>query len=197
VYSGIKEEKMGLGHAYEINPDIENSFVYELSHALLTKTLFPNAPVKYMPPTKFASGNIFKTHLMDAMFNFIGQLTGQGVQLLGMMTEAIHTPHIADRALAIENANYIFGAVKDLNKELTLEPNGFVNERANSVLDEAIEFLTRVVDTGLFEAMARGDFADIKRPEHKGKGADGVFKRSDNYLNPFLEQMKQELGINR
>ena len=196
-YSGIKEEKMGLGHAYEINPEIENSFSYELAHALLTKTLFPTAPVKYMPPTKFASGNVFKTHLMDAMFNFVGQLTGQGVQLLGMMTEAIHTPHIADRALAIENANYIFTAVKDLGQELTLDPDGFINKRADLVLDEAIDFLQKVVDTGLFEAMARGDFADIKRPEDKGKGAQGVFKRSDNYLNPFLEQMKQELGLNR
>ncbi len=196
AFSGIKEEKMGLGHAYEINPEVENSFSYELAHAMLTKTLFPTAPVKYMPPTKFASGNIFKTHLMDAMFNFIGQLTGQGVQLLGMMTEAIHTPHIADRALAIENANYIFTAVKDLGKELSIDPDGFINKRAESVLDEAIAFLQKVVDTGLFEAMARGDFADIKRPEDKGKGAEGVFKRSENYLNPFLEQMKQELGLN-
>jgi beta-lysine 5,6-aminomutase alpha subunit len=186
---------MGLGHAYEINPEIENSFSYELAHALLTKTLFPASPVKYMPPTKFASGNIFKTHLMDAMFNFIGQLTGQGVQLLGMMTEAIHTPHIADRSLAIENAQYIFTAVKNLGEELCLAENSFINTRANTVLQEAAEFLERVEREGLFSAMAKGEFADIKRPENGGKGLSGVFRKADDYYNPFLDKMKAELEL--
>ncbi len=195
LLSGVKPEKMGLGHAHEIDPELENSFSYELAHALLTRELFPQAPVKYMPPTKFASGNIFKTHLMDAMFNFIGQLTGQGVQLLGMMTEAIHTPHLADRSLAIENARYIFRAVKDLNQSLSLAPDSFVNQRANLVLGQATEFLEKVAEEGLFPAMARGEFADIKRPENGGKGLDGVFRRDGGYFNPFLGKMKKELGL--
>jgi beta-lysine 5,6-aminomutase alpha subunit len=195
LLSGVKPEKMGLGHAYEVDPELENSFSYELSHALLTRTLFPDAPVKYMPPTKFASGNIFKTHLMDAMFNFVGQLTHQGVQLLGMMTEAIHTPHLADRSLAIENAKYIFKAVKDLDKSLMLAPDSFINKRANRVLAEACEFLERVEKEGMFESMARGDFADIKRPDSGGKGLNGVFARHEDYYNPFRNKMKKELGI--
>jgi len=195
LLSGIKPDKMGLGHAYEIDPEIENSFVYELSHALLTKELFPDAPVKYMPPTKFASGNIFKTHLMDAMFNFMGQLTGQGVQLLGMMTEAIHTPHLADRSLAIENAQYLFKAVKDLNANLCLAPDSFVNRRANDVLQQAVSFLEKVAEEGLFASMAKGEFAEIKRPENGGKGLDGVFMCDKDYYNPFMQQMKQELGL--
>jgi beta-lysine 5,6-aminomutase alpha subunit len=195
LISGIKPDKMGLGHAYEIDPELENSFVYELAHALLTKELFPNAPIKYMPPTKFASGNIFKTHLMDAMFNFMGQLTGQGVQLLGMMTEAIHTPHLADRSLAIENAQYLFKAVKDLNQSLCLAPDSFVNQRANEVLKQAVDFLERVAEDGLFSAMAKGEFAEIKRPENGGKGLDGVFLCDKDYYNPFMQQMKQELGL--
>lgn len=193
--SGIKPQKMGLGHAHEIDPELENSFTFELAHALLTKELFPDAPVKYMPPTKFASGNVFKTHLMDAMFNFIGQLTGQGVQLLGMMTEAIHTPHLADRSLAIENAQYLFKAVKDLNANLCLAPGSFINERANSVLAEATSFLEAVAEEGLLKAMARGDFADIKRPENGGKGLEGVFLKDSSYINPFLIKFKAELEL--
>ncbi|MFO7659700.1 MAG: lysine 5,6-aminomutase subunit alpha [Candidatus Cloacimonadaceae bacterium] len=191
--SGMKHEKMGLGHAYEINPELENGFLYEMAHALLTRELFPKSPVKYMPPTKFASGNVFKTHLMDGMFNFMGQLTGQGVQLLGMMTEAIHTPHLADRSLAIENAQYIFNNIRDLGNELELVPDGFINQRANEVLAQAVEFLERVADEGLFTAMAKGEFAEIKRPENGGKGQDGVFLKEQDYSNPFMEQMKQEL----
>ena len=195
ILSGIKPEKMGLGHAFEIDPELENSFSYELAHALLTKTLFPNSPVKYMPPTKFASGNIFHTYLLNAMFNFVGQLTEQGVQLLGMMTEAIHTPHLADRSLAIENAKYIFTAIKGLNQNLCLVEDSFIVKRANEVLTQATEFLEKVAREGLFSAMAKGEFAEIKRPENSGKGLEGVIMKDSSYYNPFMESMKQELGL--
>ncbi len=195
LLSGVKPEKMGLGHAFEINPDMENGFLYELAHALLTRELFPDSPIKYMPPTKFASGNVFKTHLMDGMFNFAGQLTGQGVQLLGMMTEAIHTPHLADRSLAIENALYIFNTMKDLGNEIRLEPEGFINKRANAVLEEATLFLEKVAEEGLLIAMSKGEFADIKRHENSGKGYDGVFRKEAGYLNPFMDKIKMELGM--
>ncbi|PID27599.1 MAG: D-lysine 5,6-aminomutase subunit alpha [Candidatus Cloacimonadota bacterium] len=195
VLSGIKHDKMGIGHAYEINPEIENSFLYEMAHALLTKTLLPKSPVKYMPPTKYATGNIFKTYAMNTLFNFIGGSTKQGVQLLGMMTEAVHTPHLVDRALAIENANYVFNAVKDLDKEITLDPNGFINKRANLVLDQATDFLKRVSEKGLFNAFTEGEFADTKRPEDGGKGLNGVFKKDESYFNPFMEKMKAELNL--
>jgi len=195
LLSGVKHEKMGIGHAFEINPAIENSFNYELAHALLTKTLLPNCPLKYMPPTKFATGNIFRTHLLNGMFNMISQMTGQGVQLLGMMTEAIHTPHLVDRAIAIENAEYIFNATRNFTDEIELKKDGFINQRANYVLDEAIEFLGRVSKKGLFSAMADGEFADIKRTETGGKGLSGVFKKSEDYFNPFMERMQAELGL--
>jgi beta-lysine 5,6-aminomutase alpha subunit len=195
LLSGVKPDKMGLGHAFEIDPDLENGFLYEMAHALLTRQLFPASPVKYMPPTKFASGNVYKTHLMDAMFNFMGQLTGQGVQLLGMMTEAIHTPHLADRSLAIENAQYVFNNIKDLGKELNLDPKGFVNQRANLVLEEATLFLEKVANEGLLPSMAKGEFAEIKRPENSGKGFDGVFHKEPGYLNPFMKKMQAELAV--
>jgi len=38
-------------------------------------------------------GDIFHGHILDSFFNFVGVLTDQGIQLLGMPTEAIHTPH--------------------------------------------------------------------------------------------------------
>ncbi len=196
LMSGIKPDKMGLGHAFEVNPDIENCVLYELAHAMLTKTIFPQAPVKYMPPTKFASGNIFKTYLMNGMFNFVGQLTDQGVQLLGMLTEAVHTPHLSDRSLAIENAKYIFNAIQNLSNELSFDPKGFVNQRANNVLNEATAFLAKVSEMGLFNAMAHGEFANIKRSETGGKGLDGVFLKSSDYVNPFMDRMRQELELN-
>ncbi len=196
LLSGVKHEKMGIGHAYEINPELEDSFLYEVSHALLTKTLFPVSPIKYMPPTKHVTGNIFQTYLINGLFNFVAQLTGQGVQLLGMLTEAVHTPHLADRALGIENANYVFNTMRHFNQEITLDPQGVINTRAVNVLEQATDFLKRVSEQGLFTALESGEFADIKRPDTAGKGLDGVFKKSEDYINPFMNKMKNELGLN-
>lgn len=195
IMSGLKSAQMGLGHAFEIDPELENSVLYETAHALLARHLFPHSPIKYMPPTRYASGNIFKTYLMNGMFNFVAQITKQGVQLLGMMSEAIHTPHMADRALAIDNARYVFKAVRDFDQEFMLKDDAFINKRANAVLDESIDFLAHIREVGLMEALAEGAFAGIKRSEFEGKGIDGVFLKSEEYVNPFMDKMKIELGL--
>src|SRR5690554_4967339 len=38
----LPSELMGLGHAYEIDPKIENSFLYELAQAQMAREIFPN-----------------------------------------------------------------------------------------------------------------------------------------------------------
>jgi beta-lysine 5,6-aminomutase alpha subunit len=83
--AGLPEEQMGLGHAFEMEPSLENGFLYELSQAQMAREIFPNAPLKYMPPTKFMTGNIFKGHIQDTLFNIASIWTQQGIQLLGMM----------------------------------------------------------------------------------------------------------------
>ena len=67
--SGLRPEQMGLGHAFEIHPELENGFLWELAHAQLVRQVFPEACLKYMPPTKHMTGNIFKGHVQDALFN--------------------------------------------------------------------------------------------------------------------------------
>ena len=39
--AGLADWQLGLGHAFEINPEIPDSFRLELAHALLARTLFP------------------------------------------------------------------------------------------------------------------------------------------------------------
>ena len=114
--AGMREEQMGLGHAFEMDPSVEDTFLLELAQAQMAREIFPNAPLKYMPPTKFMTGNIFRGHIQDALFNMVTILTGQKLHLLGMLTEAIHTPFMSDRALSIENAQYIFRTMKDLGE---------------------------------------------------------------------------------
>lgn len=190
LMAGIPEEQMGLGHAFEMNPELENGFLYELAQAQMIREIFPKAPLKYMPPTKFMTGNIFKGHIQDALFNIAGIWTGQGIQLLGMPTEAIHTPFMSDRFLAIENARYIFGNMKDIGSEIEFKEGGIVRERAKKVLDDATELLDKITKEGLFSALEKGMFGDVKRSKTGGKGLEGVVAKGDNYLNPFVNLMK-------
>src|SRR5579863_1104779 len=77
--AGLSGEQMGLGHAFEINPDTPNHLLYEIASAQLIRDLFPGKPIKYMPPTKHMDGNIFRGHVLDNFFNLVGVLTGQGI----------------------------------------------------------------------------------------------------------------------
>ncbi len=190
LLAGIPEEQMGLGHAFEMDPELENGFLYELAQALMTREIFPNSPLKYMPPTKFMTGNIFKGHIQDALFNMIGIWTRQGIQLLGMPTEAIHTPFMSDRYLSIENAKYIFSNMRSIGDEVEFKEGGIVKERATKVLNESILLLEEIQKEGLFNSLEKGIFGNVKRSRNGGKGLDGVVKKENNYINPFIEKMK-------
>src|SRR5574344_223197 len=146
--AGLPSNQMGLGHAFEMNPDLENGFLYELSQAQMTREIFPEAPLKYMPPTKFMTGNIFKGVVQNALFNFVSQATGQGIHLLGMLTEAIHTPFMQDRFLALENAKYVMENMADLSGEIEFRKDGVIVRRAHQVLEEAVAFLEKIEHVG-------------------------------------------------
>lgn len=191
LMAGIPDEQMGLGHAFEMDPELENGFLYELAQAQMAREIFPNAPLKYMPPTKFMTGNILKGQIQNTLFNEVAIWTGQGIQLLGMITEAIHTPFMSDRYLAIENAKYIFNNMKEIGNEVEFRDGGIVKNRAREVLDDTMLLLEKIQAEGLFNALEKGIFAAVKRSKTGGKGLAGVMKKGSNYFNPFIMIMKQ------
>jgi len=192
--AGLPEEQMGLGHAFEINPNVENGFLLELAQAQMAREIFPKAPLKYMPPTKFKTGNVFKGHVQDALFNMVTIMTGQKLHLLGMLTEAIHTPFMSDRALSIENAQYIFSTMKDLGDEITYKKGGIMETRVDEVLGKATDLIQDIEKEGLFKTLEQGKFGGIKRPFDGGKGLAGVVQKEEGYFNPFIDLM---LGGNK
>ena len=193
LLAGLKEEQMGLGHAFEMNPELEDGFLYELAQAQMAREIFPNAPLKYMPPTKFMTGNIFKAHIQDSLFNMITIMTNQRIHLLGMLTEAIHTPFMSDRALSIENAQYIFKNMKSISDEIEFKKGGIMEKRANDVLNKAYRLLETIKKQGLFKTIEQGIFAGIKRPINGGKGLSGIILKEKEYINPFMDLMSHEL----
>jgi beta-lysine 5,6-aminomutase alpha subunit len=189
--AGMTDDLLGLGHAYEIDPWIENSFLFEVAQAQLIRQIFPCSPLKYMPPTKHKTGDIFFAHVHDAMFNLATIATRQGIQLLGMPSEAIHNPMLMDRFMSLKSARYIHHAARALADEIQFRPDGLLARRAGEVLREATELLREVAADGLMKAIGKARFADIARREDRGKGADGVFPRSPGYVNPLLEALRR------
>ncbi len=188
----LTDDLLGLGHAFEIDPAVENAFLFELAHAQLARQLFPDAPLKYMPPTKYKSTDIFYSHCLDTLFNLVSITTGQGIHLAGILTEAIHTPLMQDRAISLAGINYVFNVARSLGSEIEFRPDGFVAQRAHILLDEVEAFLGEVKESGLMAAITAGRFADISRKLDGGKGLDGVFEKGAEYSNPIMAQLEQE-----
>jgi beta-lysine 5,6-aminomutase alpha subunit len=107
-----------------------------------------------------------------------------------MPTEAIHTPFMSDRFLAIENAKYVFKNMANIGNEIEFKENGIVQKRAQWVLDEAMKLLKVIEKEGLFSTLEKGNFGNVKRPKTGGKGLQGVTEKSAHYFNPFVEKMK-------
>ena len=132
--ANLEPWQIGLGHAFEINPATPDQVVYQVADAQLIRQLFPEYPLKYMPPTKYMPGDIFQGHIIDGMFNFTGIFTGQEIMLLGMLTEALHTPLLQDRYVSIKNAKYVFEACRHLADEVEFRSGGIIEQRADDVL---------------------------------------------------------------
>src|SRR5687768_13054845 len=185
--AGLADWQLGLGHAFEINPELPESFRLELAHALLARELFPDAPLKWMPPTKHMTGDVFRGNLLDGFFNLVGALTGQGILLVGMMTEAVVTPWLSDRDIALQNVRYVLGGAGNLHEDFVPAPGGFIQRRAHQVLAEAIDLLRHIEAEGLLRAIADGTFGIMKRPTSGGKGLAGVARHEAGYYNPATE----------
>ena len=186
-HAGMQDWQLGFGHSFEIDTARPDTFALELSQALLVRRLFPNSPIKYMPPTKHKQGDVFFAHAYDVMADVVAAMTHQGIQLLGMMTEAMHNPFLMDRFVALKAADYIYRAVGTFGSEFTLKRDSLTVRRAHQVLDQAEELLSETARDGLWATIGKARFGDVSRQPDGGKGLEGVFPRAPDYFNPFLE----------
>jgi beta-lysine 5,6-aminomutase alpha subunit len=188
--SGVPDEQIALGDAYEIDNPVPNSLLLEWAQAQLTRELFPECPVKYMPPTRHMDGNLFRTHATDSLFNLVTIATHQGIQTIGVPTEGIFTPHVHDRVIGLENVNYTFNAARDLGDEIEFKRGGIIQTRAQEVLAGAHALLERIAGVGLFAALGEGVFGDVPRKIDEGRGTEGIVTVREGYLNPATELMR-------
>ncbi len=188
--SGVPDRQIALGDAFEIDVPVRNGLLYEWAQAQLTRELFPDCPVKYMPPTRHMDGNLFRTHAADTLFNLVTIATAQGIQTIGVPTEGIFTPHIHDRVLGLQNVEYVFNAAHDLGEEIEFRRGGIIQTRAQKVLAGAHELLERIAQVGLFQAIEDATFGDVSRKLDEGRGIEGIVSTEEGYFNPLGELMR-------
>jgi beta-lysine 5,6-aminomutase alpha subunit len=188
--AGLRDWQLGLGHAFEINPSVPDSFRLELAHALLVREVFPDAPLKYMPPTKHMTGNVFGGYLHDGFFNLAALLTGQSIILVGMMTEGIVTPFLSDRDLALENVRYVRATAGQLGEDLRPAPDGVIATRARTVLAQSVHLLEQIERDGLLRAIGEGTFGVTRRPADGGRGLAGVVAKGERYWSPAADLLE-------
>ena len=168
-----------------------DSFLLELAHAQLVRELFPDAPLKYMPPTKHMTGNVFAGYLLDAFFNLAGVMTGQSILLVGMMTEGIHTPFLSDRDLALENVRYVRRAAGRLGEAFRPDRAASSPSAPGRCSARRSSCCARIGYEGLLTAIADGTFGVTRRPADGGRGLDGVVAQADGYYNPATEMLEE------
>src|SRR5207247_1943169 len=154
----MKEEPIGFGHSFEIDHAREDTLVREFAMAMMVRELFPRSPIKYMPPTKHKEGDIFFSHAYDVMSDLVAITTRQGIQLLGMMTEAMHNPFLMDRYVALKSAAYVYRAARHLGDEISFKSNGIVANRQREIFDKALALLEEVARDGMMMAISKARF---------------------------------------
>lgn len=194
LLSGLREERIGLSHSFCMDPMREDSLLYEIATAQLVRDLFPRSPVKYVPPSRYKTGDVFFAQVLDAFYTLVGNFTRQSVLQLGLGSEGVQSPPLSDRYAALKQARYVMNATRSLSPDLTFRPNGVVMRRARTILDSAMRYLTKAKDLGLMVAFEKGIFIGITREKNMGKGLDGVFQKARIYYNPCLDLLEKKNG---
>jgi len=84
--------------------------------------------------------------------------------------------------------------MQNIGDEVEFKTDGIIQNRAKTVLNEASELLEKIETEGLFSALEKGFFGNIKRAKTGGKGLSGVVEKGGNYMNPFVELMVKGKG---
>ena len=187
--AGLADWQIGLGHAFEIDPELEDGLLHEIAQAEAAREIFPDAPLKYMPPTKHMTGNVFRGYQQNALFALTSVATGQSIHLLGMLTEALHTPFLHDRWLAIEQAedHPPQRASSGRGDRRSARAAGS-STRARDVLAGA----ERILRDGRGARALRGARRRASSPTRAARGIAAAvttasFAATPAYTNPFLE----------
>lgn len=183
---GMRDDLIGIGHAFEMDPKDQDSLLQELAMAQLMREIFFRSPIKYFPSSRYKKGDVYFNQVIDTLFHMVALMTGQHIQLLGTPAGHFSGSQMQDRFEALKAAQSVFKAGRSLYNEIEFVTNGKVMRHARTVLDMTAKYLRRIKNRGFFEAVEEGLFADLPRSKDGGRGCEGVIGKSRRYANPFI-----------
>ena len=190
--AGLADGQLGLGHAFEIGPDVPDSFLLELAHAQLVRELFPARAAEVHAADQAHDRQYLRRVPAGRVLQPGGDDDPAGDP--ADRHDDRGNPHpvpvrpgpgAGERALRPERGG-------PAGENFKPEPGGFIDRRAHQVLDEAVALLRTICSDGLLNAIADGTFGITKRPPDGGRGLDGVIVKADGYFNPAGEILDGE-----
>ena len=200
--AGLEDWQLGLGHAFEIDPDVPDSFRLELAHAMLARELFPEgaAEVDAADPAHDRRR--------------LPRLPARRLLQPGRRAHRPGHPAGRDddrgRGDAVALRPRPGAAERPLRDERRRQPARGLPPGARTasstaapaqVLGESIDLLEDIAtdhdDAGLLDAIADGTFGLMKRPADTGRGLDGVARKAADYYNPATEILEEDARLER
>ena len=182
--AGLPDRQIGLGDAYEIDPDLRGRLSLSGRAGAAGARDLPGraAQIHAADQTHDRRRLQGPSHRRDVQPH-VGDDAARASISAGCSTEAIHTPFLGDRALSFENARYVMNTARHFGDEIVLAP-GRHDRAARARRPRRCEALT---------GARRGDRPDgrdrgrdlcrrFARPDG-GRGFDGVFARAPGVLS--------------
>jgi beta-lysine 5,6-aminomutase alpha subunit len=185
-HAAVPPELFAVGHAFDVDPLMDEGFLHELARAALMRELYPRNLLVYLPPSKFCLDKPLSCTELNAIFELAASVTEQSV---------VASPLFKNKFEMLQTAALVLKNSRTLGDEIQFYPNGKIARRAATILENTAKMLKKIELTGLLEAMAKGIIAEKAVDEKGGSGLEGVFQKERDYFNPveiLLQKGAQE-----
>ncbi len=174
-HASVTPELLAVGHAFDIDPLMDEGFLHELARASLMRELYPRNLLVYLPPSKFCLDKPLSCTELNALFEIAASITEQSI---------VVSPLFKNKFEMLQAAAIVLKNSRTLGDEIQFSPNSKIARRAATILENTSKMLKKIEFTGLLESMAKGAIADKSVDEKSGAGLEGVFQKERDYFNP-------------
>jgi beta-lysine 5,6-aminomutase alpha subunit len=154
--AGLQDWQLGLGHSYEIDPHRPGDAAPRAEPGDARPPLLPDAPLKYMPPTKHKETDIFFSHAYDVMADLVAVWTRQGHPAPGDDDRGDAHPAARRPLRGAQGRGYIHRAARGIDEEFVVREDGKIANRRRFVFGKAMELLEECRQDGLVAAIGQG-----------------------------------------
>ena len=136
--AGLRDEQMGLGHAFEIDPWLEDSFLLEIAQAQLVRQIFDRAPDQVDAAHQAQDGRHLPAATCTTRCSTWSASPPSSRSSCSACSARPSTRRCSWIAICRSRApRYIFSAARHLGDEIQWKPGRHRRARAREVLDEA------------------------------------------------------------